>query len=75
MTSGGSAVFAWEQAASSSNVIQARVRAPDGSLRATQTLTDPGETPALMNGDISVVGDSAALGWIDGGAIRGSLGP
>jgi hypothetical protein len=75
MTSGGSAVFAWEQTASPSNVIQARVRDPDGSLRATQTVTNPGETPALVNGDISVVGDSAALGWIDGGAIRGSLGP
>ena len=75
MTSGGSAVFAWEQTASPSNVIQARVRDPDGSLRATQTLTDPGETPDLSSGHISVVGQSAALAWIDGGAIRGSLGP
>ena len=75
MTSGGSAVFAWEQTASPANVIQARVGDPDGSLRATQTLTDPGETPDLSSGHISVVGQSAALAWIDGGAIRGSLGP
>jgi hypothetical protein len=75
MTPGGSAVFAWEQTASPANVIQARVRDPDGSLRATQTVTDPGETAAFIDGDISVAGQNAALAWIDGGAIRGSLGP
>jgi hypothetical protein len=75
MTPGGSAVFAWEQTASPSNVIQARVRDPDGSLRATQTVTDPGETAAFDDGALRVAGPSAALAWIDGGAIRGSLGP